>query len=53
MDEAQTLALAYWEAVVQKERISGGFRKFARGNLLALGNLCITPISDKFALVTC
>ena len=36
VDEAQTLALASWEAVVQKERISGGFRELARGNLLAL-----------------
>ena len=30
------LALAFWEAVVQEERISGGFRALARGNLLAL-----------------
>lgn len=36
VDEAQTLALAFWEAVVQKERISGGFRELARGNALAL-----------------
>ena len=34
--EAQMLALAFWEAVVQEERISGGFRALARGNLLAL-----------------
>ena len=34
--EAQTLALAFWEAVVQEERISGGFRELARGNGVAL-----------------
>ena len=34
--EAQALAMAFWEAVVQEERISGGFRALARGNLLAL-----------------
>lgn len=30
------LALAFWEAVVQEERISGGFRALARGNSVAL-----------------
>ena len=34
--EAQKLALAFWQAVVQEERLSGGFRELARGNLLAL-----------------
>ena len=39
--EAQMLALAFWEAVVQEERISGGFRALARGNALALGGSCL------------
>lgn len=35
-NEAQKLALAFWEAVVREEWISGGFRELARGNALAL-----------------
>lgn len=34
--EAQTLALAFWEAVAREERISGGFRELAQGHALAL-----------------
>lgn len=34
--EAQMLALAFWETVARKKRISGGFRTLARGNALAL-----------------
>ena len=34
--EAQKLALALWEAVVRKERISGGFRELVRGSAVAL-----------------
>ena len=34
--QAQALALAFWQAVVQDERISGGFRALAQGNALAL-----------------
>ena len=34
--KAQKLALAFWEAVVREERISGGFRELARGNSVAL-----------------
>lgn len=40
--EAQKLALAFWEAVVHEERVSGGFRELARGNALALAAVC-TP----------
>ena len=34
--KTQKLVLAFWEAVVREEWISGGFRELARGNLLAL-----------------
>lgn len=34
--EVQKLALAFWAAVVQEERVSGGFRELARGNAVAL-----------------
>jgi len=34
--EAQRLALAFWEAVAQEERISAGFREVARGNARTL-----------------
>lgn len=32
--EAQTLALAFWQAVAQERGIFGGFRQLARGNAL-------------------
>ena len=35
-NEAQGLALAFWEAVAQEARISAGFRELARGNAVAL-----------------
>ena len=34
--EAQALALAFWQAAAQDERISSGFRQLAQGNALAL-----------------
>lgn len=34
--EVQKLALAFWQAVAQDERISGEFRNLARGNAVAL-----------------
>ena len=34
--QAQALALAFWQAAAQDERISGGFRQLAQGNALAL-----------------
>ena len=34
--QAQALALAFWEAAAQEERISSGFRQLAQGNALAL-----------------
>lgn len=39
VDEAQKLALVFWEAVVREERISGGFRELARGNGVALATV--------------